>query len=58
MQKKIQKNIQDSKRDKEMDEERGNNILPIGELDKFIEYVSNIDLCTYTKRDKKLIQWE
>lgn len=56
MQKKIQKNIQDSKRDKEMDEERGNNILPIGELDKFIEYVSNIDLCTYTKRDKKLIQ--
>ena len=37
-----------------MDEERGNNILPIGELDKFIEYVSNIDLCTYTKRDKKI----
>lgn len=35
-----------------MDEERGNNILPIGELDKFIEYVSNIDLCTYIREIK------
>lgn len=47
IQEKMQKNIQDSKKEKKMNEEKGRNILPIDELEKFIEYVSNIDLDAY-----------
>lgn len=49
IQEKMQKNIQDSKKEKKMNEEKGRNVLPIDELEKFIEYVSNIDLDAYIK---------
>lgn len=49
IQKKIRENIQYSKKEKKMNDEKGVNILPIEELDKFIEYVSSIDIEKYTK---------
>lgn len=49
IQEKIQRNIEDSKKEKKMDNEKGINILPIEELDKFIEYVSSIDIDKYIK---------
>lgn len=49
IQEKIQRNIEDSKKEKKMDNEKGINILPIEELDKFIEYASSIDIDKYIK---------
>ena len=41
--------IEESRKEKKMDEEKGKNIIPIDRLENFIETVSDIDLNEYIK---------
>lgn len=52
LRKRINKNIEDSKKEKKMESNKGNNILPIEKLEAFIEEVSDIDLEKYKNSSK------
>lgn len=49
---KIEKDIEENRKRKNMTDEKGNNIIPINKLEEFIEKVSDINLDEYIARNQ------